>query len=170
MKILKLMCVGFVLMFALVACCGNLIDVCRTIDFSNDGDQDIAQITPMVYTAPELATVPPEIRTIKIAERVLFDFDSSVVDQEGMSIVQKVASFIEKYPDTIIVLEGHTDPRGTDKYNQALSERRADSVEEALLQNGVDPAAIVKITGFGESYIISKLHRENRRVLILSVD
>ena len=167
MRILKLIGMIFVLMFALSACCG--FDLCKNLDFANDGVEDIAKITPMVYTAPELATVPPEVRTIKIAEKVMFAFDSSVVDAEGMSIVEKVADFMEKYPDTVLVIEGYTCPIGTDSYNMDLSMRRAQAVEKALLEAGVDSKNILGVVAFGENGIISEIKKENRRVLILSV-
>jgi outer membrane protein OmpA-like peptidoglycan-associated protein len=168
MKTVKVVSMIFVLMFGLSACCG--LDLCNTLDLSNDGSEDIAKVTPMVYTVPELETVPVEVRTIKIAEKIMFAFDSSDIDQKGMEIINKVASFMDKYPDTTLVIEGYTCPIGTDDYNMGLSMRRATAVEKALLEAGVDKKAITAVAAFGENNIISEIKKENRRVLILSLD
>ena len=58
---------------------------------------------------------------------------------------------MNQYPQTTTVVEGHTDARGTDAYNQKLSERRANAVREVLVnQYGVD-ASRVNAVGYGES-------------------
>jgi len=167
-SILSLILMGAIGLFIFSGCCG-MFDICN---IPKSGSGSIENVVPMEYTVPQLVILeePPQLMKVNISERVLFAFDSSDIDQQGMVIIQKVASFIEKYPDTSIVIQGHTDPIGTDLYNQGLSERRAESVTNALLENGVDPAAIFSVTAFGESQLISKINRENRRVMILSID
>ena len=168
MRILKLFIIGLGLMFVLSSCC--FFDIC-TIPHG-EGQEDIGEITPLQYTQPQLATIkaPPKVMKVNIAERVLFDFDSSAIKPAGLLTIRKVVFFIDKYPDTIIVLKGHTDPVGTDGYNVGLSERRAQSVKNALLEQGLDPAAIYDVSWYGESQLISNINAENRRVMILSVD
>jgi len=167
MSILALILGGTIVLFGLSSCC--FLDICT---IPKRGSNSIANVVPMEYTVPQLASVeaPPLLMKVNIAERVLFDFDSSDIDARGIITIRKVAFFIDQYPDTTIVLKGHTDPVGTDFYNQGLSERRAESVKNALMENGVDPAAIVSVTGFGESKIISEINRQNRRVMILNIE
>ncbi|MCH2097901.1 MAG: OmpA family protein [Pseudomonadales bacterium] len=65
--------------------------------------------------------------------------------------IDRVAAFMEKYPKTSAQLEGHTDSRGTDAYNQALSERRAYAVRDYLIdQKDIDPRRVTAV-GYGES-------------------
>ena len=93
----------------------------------------------------------------KIRQKVLFDFDS-------------YAALMKEHPDTILVLQGHTDKYGTNEYNQKLSENRANAVKDSLVAKGVPADRIAKVEGFGKTQLIPNLsNRENRRVLILSI-
>ena len=66
------------------------------------------------------------------------------------SKVSEIAAHLQQNPSFTVGIDGHTDPRGTDRYNQALSERRVDAVKNALMKAGV--AADKIVTGaFGES-------------------
>ena len=107
----------------------------------------------------------------KIREKVLFAFDSYALDAEAKTIVKKVAALLDEYPDTLLALEGFTDKYGSAEYNQKLSENRANAVKNALVALGVDAESIVRVEGFGKTKLIPNLsNRENRRVLILSID
>ncbi len=97
-----------------------------------------------------------------------FEYDSSALKQGATFELQRVAGVLNKYPQTMIEIGGHTDIRGSEKYNQELSEERAKSVEVALLQNGVNPQRL-KTIGYGESRPISSDHAKNRRVEILII-
>lgn len=84
----------------------------------------------------------------------------------------KVVAFVKKYPGYSISVEGHTDSRGTDKYNQALSERRAAAVKKYLVEKEGAVSEKIKPIGYGESRPIAdnkteKGRFENRRVEIL---
>ena len=81
---------------------------------------------------------------------VTFDVDSDVVLPGLYNELDRIAQILIKYPQTSIVVEGHTDSTGSDTYNQALSERRAWSVQRLLTERGVSPARITAI-GYGES-------------------
>jgi outer membrane protein OmpA-like peptidoglycan-associated protein len=64
--------------------------------------------------------------------------------------LDRISQIMIKYPQTSILVEGHTDSTGSDTYNQQLSERRADSVKTLLVQRGVQGSRI-SILGYGES-------------------
>ena len=68
----------------------------------------------------------------------------------------------------MIEVGGHTDIRGSDEYNQTLSEKRADAVKNQLINNGV-MARRIKAVGYGESRPISSDHAMNRRVEIIII-
>jgi outer membrane protein OmpA-like peptidoglycan-associated protein len=77
-----------------------------------------------------------EIR-IEIAADVLFDFDKADLRKEARPSLEKVATVLKAYPKASGTVEGHTDAKGNDQYNQKLSERRAQTVRKWLADNGV---------------------------------
>jgi outer membrane protein OmpA-like peptidoglycan-associated protein len=80
----------------------------------------------------------------------LFDFDKSDLRTNETSKVSEIATYMQQNPSVKLGLDGHTDPRGTDKYNQGLSERRVIVIRDALVRAGVPNQKI--LTGaFGES-------------------
>lgn len=82
---------------------------------------------------------------------VLFETDKSVVQPEYYSKISEVAEFMAQYPNTMVTIEGHTDSRASEQYNQALSQRRVDAVKEVLIaQFGIDPERL-NASGYGES-------------------
>jgi len=95
----------------------------------------------------------------------LFDFDSSTLKPGPYAEIARVANVLNRYPQTTIRVEGHTDAKGSEAYNQALSEKRSLAVKSALTQRGVDPKRIQTV-GFGESQPISSNGAMNRRVVI----
>lgn len=99
---------------------------------------------------------------------VLFAVDSSFVRREYGAMVDRVVSFLISNPTYTLTVEGHTDSTGADEYNQGLSERRAESVRQALIERGGDPARLFAV-GFGESRPVASnsTHQgrsQNRRV------
>ena len=107
-----------------------------------------------------------DVLTATFKSEVLFDFDSSTLKPGAYSEMDRVAGILNKYPQTTIRIEGYTDQTGSEAYNQALSERRATAVKNALVQRGVDPARIQTV-GYGESQPISSSAAMNRRVNIV---
>lgn len=80
---------------------------------------------------------------------VFFDFDSDALSPEAMAILEANAAWLRAHPGTRILLEGHTDERGTLEYNLALGQRRANSVKNHLVRIGVAVDQLDTIT-FGE--------------------
>ncbi len=81
---------------------------------------------------------------------ILFRTNQYALQEQARKNIQKMAEVLKKYPDTDIVIAGHTDSDGTDEYNQKLSERRAQSVSDYLQSLGVSGARL-KTMGYGES-------------------
>jgi peptidoglycan-associated lipoprotein len=79
-----------------------------------------------------------------------FDYDKSDVRQNETNKVAEIAEHLKQNPSYTVGIDGHTDPRGTPAYNQALSERRTAAVRDALMKAGIASDKI--ITGsFGEA-------------------
>jgi outer membrane protein OmpA-like peptidoglycan-associated protein len=104
-----------------------------------------------------------DVLTATFKGDVFFDFDSAVLKPGAYSEIDRTATVLNRYPQTTILVEGHTDSRGSEAYNQQLSERRAQAVRDALVSRGVDPRRL-RVIGYGESQPISSSDAMNRRV------
>jgi outer membrane protein OmpA-like peptidoglycan-associated protein len=105
---------------------------------------------------------------------VLFNVDKAQLKSSGVRNVQKLADFLAQYPEYKVSVEGHTDSTGSDEHNQDLSERRADSVKSALINDGIGSDRIAT-AGYGESSPIASnddagSRQLNRRVEIILSD
>ena len=87
---------------------------------------------------------------VEFTDKILFDFDHSNLTASAMTNLDKVADVLKKYPDTDIEVQGHTDSKGTVKYNQLLSERRATSVSHYLTEQHIVSSRLTT-KGFGEN-------------------
>ena len=110
---------------------------------------------------------------VTFASGLLFDFDSDVLRPEAATNFRNLAASLEKYPNTDILIVGHTDAVGTPSYNQGLSQRRAASASTYLAGRGVATARL-KSLGRGELEPIASNDTEggrqqNRRVEIAIV-
>lgn len=119
---------------------------------------------PIVDNEPEPA---PEV--VRVELDVKFDFDKSRVREESYSDIKNLADFMQQYPQTTTVVEGHTDSVGTDQYNQRLSERRAEAVRNVLVNEYGVQGNRVNSVGYGESRPVADNSTEegrqiNRRV------
>ena len=81
---------------------------------------------------------------------LLFDFDSDVVRPEAQANLRNLAASLDKYPGSDLLIAGHTDSVGTDAYNLALSERRANAAVSYLASQGVDRSRM-RARGLGET-------------------
>ena len=97
-----------------------------------------------------------------------FAVNSSTLRSGLYAELDRVAQVLAAYPQTTILVAGHTDSTGSDEYNMKLSQQRADSVKNALVQRGVDPQRISAV-GYGEGQPVGDNNTEfgrqqNRRV------
>ena len=105
---------------------------------------------------------------------VLFNTNQAQLSAGGINNVTKLAGFLKKYPQRKVLIEGHTDSTGSASYNQALSERRAEAVQKALAELGIDGGRIA-MRGYGESSPVANNETAagrqlNRRVEIVLSD
>jgi outer membrane protein OmpA-like peptidoglycan-associated protein len=87
---------------------------------------------------------------VEFNEKILFGFDRSDLNSSATKSLDKLATILQKYPDTDIEVQGHTDNVGTENYNEALSERRADAVTSYLRSKGISNFRL-KPKGYGET-------------------
>jgi outer membrane protein OmpA-like peptidoglycan-associated protein len=106
-------------------------------------------------------------QTFKL-RRVFFDHDKWDIKPESEPELNKLQSYLAKNPDLCIRLNAHTDSNGSNEYNKELSRKRAQSVVDYLIGNGIDPVRL-SAEGFGEEYPVTtndtpEGREENRRV------
>lgn len=87
---------------------------------------------------------------VEFSSNVLFGFDKSSLSADAKTNLNKLVTVLDGYPDTDIEVQGHTDSKGSEAYNQTLSEKRATAVSGYLEGKGIT-ASRVTIKGFGET-------------------
>ncbi len=87
---------------------------------------------------------------VEFNEKILFAFSKSDLSDAAKTNLNKLVVVLNKYPNTNIEIQGHTDSRGTDEYNMGLSERRANTVRDYLQSQGI-ASGRTTTKGFGES-------------------
>ncbi len=118
--------------------------------------------------APAKPAPQPVKAAITIQAEALFDFDKSVLKPEGKKSLDEAIAKLKSIDVEMIIATGHTDSVGTDAYNQKLSERRATTVKEYLVSQGI-AAAKVTTLGKGETQPVAtnktaEGRAKNRRV------
>jgi outer membrane protein OmpA-like peptidoglycan-associated protein len=98
-----------------------------------------------------------------------FDTGKAVLKPSGVEQLALISGVLRDYPENRIIITGHTDNVGSESYNLRLSQARADTVKNTLLQQGVAPRSIVSATGYGESQPVAdnatpEGRAQNRRV------
>jgi outer membrane protein OmpA-like peptidoglycan-associated protein len=86
---------------------------------------------------------------VEFSSNVLFAYDKTLLSYEARHNLDKLVTVLNEYPDTDIVVQGHTDSKGSDAYNQNLSEERASTVTSYLASKGIHRNRLSN-QGFGE--------------------
>jgi OmpA-OmpF porin, OOP family len=138
--------------------------------------QPVVEAPPPVVEPPPLPPPPPpppppQVReTVSIALDVEFDTAKFVVKEKYNNEIKRVADFMKEFTDTNATIEGHTDNVGKEAYNQKLSDDRANSVRQYLIDKfGIDGSRITAV-GYGFSKPIASNdtkegRQKNRRVV-----
>jgi peptidoglycan-associated lipoprotein len=90
---------------------------------------------------------------------IYFDFDKYAIRPGDAEILKAIAAVLKKYPSVKIQIEGHCDERGTNEYNLALGERRANSTKDYLLSLGISKDRLSAIS-YGEERPLDPGHNE----------
>jgi outer membrane protein OmpA-like peptidoglycan-associated protein len=86
---------------------------------------------------------------VELSDKVLFDFGKSDLTDASKRSLDKIVEVFKKYPDTDIEVQGHTDDKGSEEFNQGLSVRRAVAVTDYLNNKGINNSRLI-VKGFGE--------------------
>ncbi|MBM7072536.1 peptidoglycan-associated lipoprotein Pal [Shewanella sp. 202IG2-18] len=130
-----------------------------------------------VETGSANAILTPEERQAKQEAElrqeniIFFKFDRSAIQGRYADILQAHGNYLLEHPNVKVLIEGHTDERGTPEYNIALGERRAKSVMKYLQGMGVQPSQM-SVVSYGEEKPLDDSHTEaafskNRRAVLV---
>lgn len=145
------------------------------IDLADHCENSLSETAVDPYGCESQPEAEFGVTTIKVGEthveQVNFEFDRAVLTEESRSRIEGIVGALAKVPDGLITLSAHTDDRGSETYNQKLSERRAEAVKQLLVEGGIDAVRIVAV-GRGEGEPIADNTTEegrlqNRRVEFL---
>jgi peptidoglycan-associated lipoprotein len=95
-----------------------------------------------------------------VGDRVFFDFDKSDLSSDSTATLGKQAAWLAKYPSVNVLVAGNADERGTEAYNLALGQRRADAARDYLVAQGVASTRISTIS-YGKSCPVEAGHDES---------
>lgn len=95
-----------------------------------------------------------------LTELILFDFDSSVLTPAAQDRLRGKAQWLKDNPNASVIIEGHCDERGTNEYNLALGERRAEAAKAFLIDMGISATRMATIS-YGEERPFAKGHDED---------
>lgn len=99
----------------------------------------------------KVVVVPPPAKMddFVMQEDINFEFDKSTLTPNAQDNLMKKAEWMRENPDATVTIEGHADDRGTNEYNLALGERRAESAKNFLVDLGIAPSRMTTIS-YGE--------------------
>ncbi len=122
-----------------------------------------------LYYNKDLYLDPIEVGVTVIIKNIYFNFDKTDLKRESYPELNRLTQLMKTNPGITIEIAGHTDDKGSDEYNLELSDGRANSVMNYLLEQGIDAARMIA-KGYGESEPISTNYTdegraENRRVV-----
>ncbi len=134
-------------------------------------EEALAQKQQIEQELAELQAKQTDRGAVITLGNILFEVNKSTLLPGGYLAIDKLSEFLKKYPSRNLSIEGHTDSRGSDMYNLGLSQQRATSVFNALLQRGISGHRMIA-KGQGESYPVASNETEvgrqqNRRVEVI---
>jgi peptidoglycan-associated lipoprotein len=100
-------------------------------------------------TAPTIVPGSQEDLVKNVGDRVFFDFDKSILKSDGKATLDRQAAWLAKYGQVNVQIAGNCDERGTEEYNIALGQRRANATRDYLVAKGTSAGRITTIS-FGK--------------------
>ena len=123
-----------------------------TLDVKGAGESGTATVRVTVNPAQAAAPAYSESQEQAFKENVqdvFFNYDKYTIRSDAEAAIAKDAAYLEKHPNLKIVIGGYCDERGSEEYNLALGENRAESTKKALVSAGVDPSRI-QVVSYGK--------------------
>jgi len=132
-----------------------------------------------LYVKLQLGVNTVELGKSFVLDNILYDFDDDAIRPDAAIELNRLAAFLEENPDVRIELSSHTDSRGNNNYNMALSQRRAQSAVNYLISVGIERNRMIA-QGYGETRLLNNCadgvdcseeqHQENRRTEVKIIE
>ena len=142
----------------------------KSQDVTTKGMRDLENILITVKVRVLMERIYEEKEIV--IQNIYYDYDSTVLREESKPILDTLVTLLYENPEVIVEIGSHTDSRGSDEYNMALSQGRAESVVRYLIEKGIDSKR-VRAKGYGESKLVNECgndvecleeeHQRNRR-------
>jgi len=139
-----------------------------------EAERKAAELARLKAEMEELKARPTDRGMVVTLGDILFATNRATLTAGAEKNIDQLSQFMNKYPTRKIVIEGHTDSRGSSEYNLTLSKRRADAVKKALVEKGVDESRIAT-KGYGETSPVASNktaagRQQNRRVEVIILE
>ena len=121
--------------------------------------EPVAEEKEEVVVETKEEVVVYKVPAVVMQEDISFDFDKSTLNPAAQDNLLRKAEWLRENPDATATIEGHCDERGTNEYNLALGDRRAESAKAFLTDLGIDPARLTTIS-YGEERPVDPRHME----------
>jgi outer membrane protein OmpA-like peptidoglycan-associated protein len=125
------------------------------------GDNELVRSDVTMERLDELIAIEDGVKKVK-TEMIHFDFDKSYIRNDASIELDKLVAVMNEYPGMVIKIESHTDSRGTRAYNEYLSDKRAKSTREYLIDSGIAPERIESAIGYGEERLLNECNGKVR--------
>lgn len=156
----------------------------KALPLLNQSTRQIHQISRVLSDCNATSELQQPLDTAQVAQKteiknppqfnILFDFDSADINKNHAATLAGMANFIKSYPRAAITVEGHTDNKGPESYNLKLSQSRADTVKNILVDQYDIEAPRLSAIGYGETMPIdtndTKQGRQNNRRVVAIVN
>ncbi len=132
-----------------------------SVEFNTTGLDETQTITKKLKLTPIPPPPPPEVEYVTVYDtirsqtpirlnNILYEFNDDKINALAETDLRTILDYMNSYPEMVIELGSHTDSKGSESYNQKLSQRRANSARDWLVSRGVTPNRIQSV-GYGES-------------------
>ncbi len=118
--------------------------------------EESSEVTVVIELEPSIIDIPPDFDLGKLINPIYFDFDESYIRPDAAVELAKIIEIMKEYPQLRIDVRSHTDSRGNDEYNMALSERRNKSTIQYIIEKGGIEAERLTGRGYGESQLLNE--------------
>jgi peptidoglycan-associated lipoprotein len=117
------------------------------------------EVVEEVVVKEEVVVAPPKTPDVVMQEDIYFDFDKSTLTPAAQDNLMQKAEWLRENPDRTATIQGHCDDRGTNEYNLALGDRRAESAKAFLVDLGIDASRLTTIS-YGEERPVDPRNNE----------
>jgi peptidoglycan-associated lipoprotein len=134
-------------------------EAARQWEMAAEEDLKQEQMAVEAAKAEETERAKMAAKQMFMNEDIYFEFDSSVLLPMAREVLSRKADWLRENPDASVIIEGHCDERGTNAYNIALGDRRAETAKAYLVDLGIDEVLLTTIS-YGEERPVDPGHNE----------